>query len=392
MQEIYNAEDRAHAEKAIEAFAKTYGAKWPKAVAKITDDRDELLAFYDFPAEHWIHLRTTNPIESTFSTVKLRTKVTRGAGSPAAALAMVFKLVESAQDRWRAITGAHLVALVRAGAAVRERRPGRARRGGGMTGTHPDLAFAHRLADAADTIALQRFGSADTAWRYKSDGSPVSIADEQIEHTLRNVIQRERPDDGVLGEEFGTSGRGRRRWVIDAIDGTASFLAGEREWSTLIALEEDGTVLLGLVTAPALRRRWWAARGTGAWTRATDSAASTTVQRVTITGASSLGDAAVGIWPPPALASIRSGHRRPPRRRRPSHQSGDGLDRRHTFIQPDPQALHGHGNVPRRSAGRHWTTRCVPPARGRPLGHRRARPHHRGGRRHLRRTRRHPLR
>ncbi|GAA1336822.1 IS256 family transposase [Streptomyces sanglieri] len=116
MQEIYNAEDRGHAEKAIKAFAKTYGAKFPKAVAKITDDRDGLLAFYDFPAEHWIHLRTTNPIESTFSTVKLRTKVTRGAGSPAAALAMVFKLVESAQARWRAITGAHLVPLVRMGA------------------------------------------------------------------------------------------------------------------------------------------------------------------------------------------------------------------------------------------------------------------------------------
>jgi transposase-like protein len=116
MQEIYNAEDRSHAEKAIEAFARTYGTKWPKAVAKITENRDELLAFYDFPAEHWIHLRTTNPIESTFSTVKLRTKVTRGAGSPAAALAMVFKLVESAQARWRAITGAHLVPLVRAGA------------------------------------------------------------------------------------------------------------------------------------------------------------------------------------------------------------------------------------------------------------------------------------
>ncbi|MEU5979588.1 IS256 family transposase [Streptomyces sp. NPDC047315] len=116
MQEIYHAEDRAHAEKTIGTFAKTYGAKWPKAVAKITDDAEELLAFYDFPADHWIHLRTTNPIESTFSTVKLRTKVTRGAGSPAAAPAMVFKLVESAQARWRAITGAHLVALVRSGA------------------------------------------------------------------------------------------------------------------------------------------------------------------------------------------------------------------------------------------------------------------------------------
>ncbi|MEU1276296.1 transposase, partial [Streptomyces sp. NPDC005799] len=104
-----------HAEKAIEAFVRTYGAKWPKAVSKITYDAEELLAFYDFPAEHWIHLRTTNPIESTFSTVKLRTKVTRGAGSPAAALAMVFKLVESAQTRWRAVTGAHLVPLVHAG-------------------------------------------------------------------------------------------------------------------------------------------------------------------------------------------------------------------------------------------------------------------------------------
>ncbi|MDV9192605.1 IS256 family transposase [Streptomyces sp. SR27] len=116
LQEIYNAEDRVHAEKAVTAFAKTYGAKWPKAVKKITDDVDELLAFYSFPAEHWIHLSTTNPIESTFSTVKLRTKVTRGAGSPAAALAMVFKLAESAQNRWRAITAPHLVALVRAGA------------------------------------------------------------------------------------------------------------------------------------------------------------------------------------------------------------------------------------------------------------------------------------
>ncbi|MEE1737866.1 IS256 family transposase [Streptomyces sp. BE147] len=88
----------------------------PKAARKVADETDELLAFYDFPAEHWVHLLTTNPIESTFSTVKLRTKVTRGAGSPVAALAMVFKLVESAQARWRAITAPHLVALVRNGA------------------------------------------------------------------------------------------------------------------------------------------------------------------------------------------------------------------------------------------------------------------------------------
>lgn len=116
IQDIYNAEDKEHAAAAVKAFAKQYGAKFPKAVKKIVDDEDELLAFYDFPAEHWIHLRTTNPIESTFATVRLRTKVTKGAGSRAAALAMVFKLVESAQARWRAVNAPHLVALVRAGA------------------------------------------------------------------------------------------------------------------------------------------------------------------------------------------------------------------------------------------------------------------------------------
>jgi transposase-like protein len=92
------------------------GAKFPKAVAKITDNVDELLAFYDYPAEHWIHLRTTNPIESTFATVRHRTKVTKGPGSAAAGLAMAFKLIESAQARWRAVNAPHLVALVRAGA------------------------------------------------------------------------------------------------------------------------------------------------------------------------------------------------------------------------------------------------------------------------------------
>ncbi|MFE7621870.1 IS256 family transposase [Streptomyces sp. NPDC057496] len=116
IQDICNAEDREHAARAITAFARQYGVKFPKAVKKITDDEDDLLAFYDFPAEHWIHLRTTNPIESTFVTVRLRTKVTKGAGSQAAALAMVFKLVESAQTRWRAVNAPHLVALVRAGA------------------------------------------------------------------------------------------------------------------------------------------------------------------------------------------------------------------------------------------------------------------------------------
>ena len=88
----------------------------PQGPAKITDDRDQLLAFYDYPAEHWVHLRTTNPIESTFATVRHRTKITKGPGSRAAGLAMAFKLIESAQDRWRAVNAPHLVALVRAGA------------------------------------------------------------------------------------------------------------------------------------------------------------------------------------------------------------------------------------------------------------------------------------
>lgn len=114
--EIWNAEDRAHAEQAARAFAKAYGAKFPKATAKIADDLGVLLAFYDYPAEHWIHLRTTNPIESTFATVRHRTKVTKGAGSRAVGLAMAFKLIESAQTRWRAVNAPHLVALVRAGA------------------------------------------------------------------------------------------------------------------------------------------------------------------------------------------------------------------------------------------------------------------------------------
>jgi transposase-like protein len=114
--EVWNAEDRRHALDAAKAFDATYGSKFPKAVAKLTNDLDELLAFYDYPAEHWIHLRTTNPIESTFATVRHRTKITRGPGSRAAGLAMAFKLIAAAQDRWRAVNGPHLVALVRAGA------------------------------------------------------------------------------------------------------------------------------------------------------------------------------------------------------------------------------------------------------------------------------------
>jgi transposase-like protein len=114
--EIWGAEDKSHALAAVKVFTELFGAKFPKAVAKMTDDLDELLAFYDYPAEHWIHLRTTNPIESTFATVRHRTKITRGPGSKAAGLGMAFKLIMAAQDRWRAVNAPNLVALVRAGA------------------------------------------------------------------------------------------------------------------------------------------------------------------------------------------------------------------------------------------------------------------------------------
>jgi len=109
--EIYNAEDKRHAHAAAKAFANAYGAKFSKATAKITDDLDLLLTFYDYPAEHWIHLRTSNPIESTFATVRHRTRVTKGPGSRAAGLAMAYKLIESARQRWRAVNAPHLIAL-----------------------------------------------------------------------------------------------------------------------------------------------------------------------------------------------------------------------------------------------------------------------------------------
>jgi len=132
--EIWNAEDTQHARAAAVAFAADYGTKWPKAAAKIIDDLDVLLGFYDYPAEHWIHLRTTNPIESTFATVRLRQRVTKGPGSRAAGIAMAFKLIESAQNRWRAVNAPHLVALVRAGATFER----------GILVERPDESGGHR--------------------------------------------------------------------------------------------------------------------------------------------------------------------------------------------------------------------------------------------------------
>jgi putative transposase len=115
LHEIMYAPDRQSALEDIERFSQEFEAKYPKAVECLLKDQDELLTFFDFPAEHWIHLRTTNPIESTFSTVKARTKRTKGAGSPKAGLAMAFKLLIGAERRWRKINAPHLVALVQAG-------------------------------------------------------------------------------------------------------------------------------------------------------------------------------------------------------------------------------------------------------------------------------------
>ena len=110
----------ADARKALERFRDEFDAKYPKAVAKLDKDWDALTAFYDFPAEHWRHLRTTNPIESSFATVKLRTKVTKGAGSKKAALAMAYKLLDAAQERWRRFNGHELVADVLAGVKFKD--------------------------------------------------------------------------------------------------------------------------------------------------------------------------------------------------------------------------------------------------------------------------------
>jgi putative transposase len=119
IKEITHAENKRGASKAIEDFAREFSAKWPKAVSRIVEDEDALLTFYDFPAEHWRHLRTTNPIESVFAPVRARTDITKGPGSRRAGLAMIFKLMEAAEGRWRKLSGSHLVALVRAGAKFR---------------------------------------------------------------------------------------------------------------------------------------------------------------------------------------------------------------------------------------------------------------------------------
>lgn len=130
---------------------------------------------------------------------------------------------------------------------------------------NPDLRLALELADAADAITLRHFQSATLAVRTKIDLSPVSEADEAVERALRERLAAERPDDGIAGEEFGTSGSGVRRWVIDPIDATANYVRGIPVYATLIALVENDVPTVGVIAAPAMSRRWWASRGDGAF-------------------------------------------------------------------------------------------------------------------------------
>jgi histidinol-phosphatase len=128
-----------------------------------------------------------------------------------------------------------------------------------------DLQLALLAADAADRVTLGAFRRPSLAVETKPDKTPVSEADRAAEAAIRELLAQERPGDAVLGEEMGSAGGSTRRWVLDPIDGTVNFVRGIPVWATLIGLEIDGVMTVGVVSAPALRRRWWAERGNGAF-------------------------------------------------------------------------------------------------------------------------------
>ncbi len=128
-----------------------------------------------------------------------------------------------------------------------------------------DLRLALDLADAADAVSVPRFRSHDLRVDTKPDMTPVSEADRSAERAVRELLAERRPGDGIIGEEFGTSGAGTRRWILDPIDGTTNYVRGIPVWATLIALEIDGEIAVGVVSAPAIAHRWWAAGGLGAF-------------------------------------------------------------------------------------------------------------------------------
>ncbi|WP_168581959.1 histidinol-phosphatase [Gephyromycinifex aptenodytis] len=135
-----------------------------------------------------------------------------------------------------------------------------------MPDYNDDLRLAHVLADSVERITMARYQAADLRVESKPDLTPVTDADRDAEELIRSQLRRARSRDAVQGEEGGTSGHGTRRWIVDPIDGTKNYVRGVPVWATLMALVEGDEVVVGLVAAPALNRRWWAAKGTGAWT------------------------------------------------------------------------------------------------------------------------------
>lgn len=150
-----------------------------------------------------------------------------------------------------------------------------------------DVRIAHVLADAVEPITLGRFRADDLAVSTKPDLTPVSEADLEAERVIRAQLGRARPRDGIKGEEYGVTGTGDRQWIIDPIDGTKNYVRGVPVWATLIGLVDAGEPVVGLVSAPALGRRWWAGRGTGAWTGRSLSSA----KPIAVSGVSKLSDA-----------------------------------------------------------------------------------------------------
>jgi histidinol-phosphatase len=157
-----------------------------------------------------------------------------------------------------------------------------------------DLALAQELADLADSITLRHFRSEGLVVETKPDMTPVSQADREVEQAVRAQLVRARPGDSVVGEEFGASegevdgSSSIRRWIIDPIDGTKGYVRGLPVWGTLLALEQDGQLTVGIISAPALRRRWWAARGAGAYV---SDGLSAGPRRIGVSGVRDLGDA-----------------------------------------------------------------------------------------------------
>jgi histidinol-phosphatase len=159
-----------------------------------------------------------------------------------------------------------------------------------MTAVRDDVTLALRLADQADELTMDRFGARDLHVDTKPDLTPVTDADRSVEAALRDTLSQQRPDDPVLGEEFGgTTTFAGRQWVIDPIDGTKNFVRGVPVWATLIALLHDGVPVAGVVSAPALQRRWWAGAGDGA----VASFAGGPARRVSVSSVADLGSASL---------------------------------------------------------------------------------------------------